>query len=77
MKSGTYPKCKSATVYRRNFPGGYRSGLVLAFDSGVRLNDYVCGTCGYVESYLEDLSKIEKIRKHCFNVAPQQSVISN
>ena len=77
MKSGTCPKCKSATVYKRNFPGGYRSGLILAFDSGVRLEDCVCGTCGYVESYLEDLNKIDEIKKHCSHVTPQQSVISN
>lgn len=77
MKSGISPKCKSATVYKRNFPGGYRSSLVFAFDSGVRLNDYVCGTCGYVESYLEDFNKINKVKKHCAHVAPQKSVISN
>ena len=72
MKSGKCPKCKSETIFRRNFPGGYRSALVLAFGSGVRLEDYICSTCGYVESYLEDLSKADKIVKHCQNVAPKK-----
>lgn len=65
MKSGKCPKCNSRKVYLRNFPGGYRSGLVLALESNVRLEDYVCSKCGYVESYLEDLSKADKIEKHC------------
>lgn len=72
MKSGICPKCKSAAVFRRNFPGGYRSSLSIAFESNIRLEDYVCGTCGYVESYLEDLNKIYKIKKQCSHVAPLQ-----
>lgn len=72
MKSGKCPKCNSANVYRRNFPGGYRSALVLAFGSGVRLEDLVCSQCGYVESYLEDLSKADKIERHCEHVVPKK-----
>lgn len=72
MKSGKCPKCQSAKVYRRNFPGGYRSALVLALESGVRLEDYVCSQCGYVESYLEDLSNADKIEKHCEPVVPKK-----
>jgi hypothetical protein len=71
MKSGKCPKCKSAKVYQRNFPGGYRSSLALAFESGVRLEDYICGACGYVESYMEDLKKIDKIKEHCSPVSPK------
>ena len=77
MKSGKCPKCKSKTVYKRSFLGGYRSALVLAFDSGIRLKDYICISCGYVESYLESLDKIDTIKKQCSRVVPQQSVISN
>ena len=68
MKSGICPKCKSLAVFRRNFPGGYRSSLAITFESNIRLEDYVCGTCGYVESYLEDLNKIEEVKKHCTQV---------
>ena len=74
MKSGMCPKCKSATVYQRNFPGGYRSALALAFDSGVRLEDYVCAACGYVESYLEDLNKLSKVKKHCRLITPKKPI---
>ncbi|MBW1726348.1 MAG: hypothetical protein JRJ62_01965 [Deltaproteobacteria bacterium] len=64
MKSGTCPKCKSATVYKRDFPGGYRSSLV---------EDYICGTCGFAESYLADLKKVDKIKKHCVLITSQQN----
>lgn len=77
MKSGICPKCNSVEVFRRNFPGGYRSSLAITFESSIRLEDYVCVTCGYVESYLEDLNKIYKIKKHCSHVAPQQTDRSN
>ena len=70
MKSGKCPKCKSTKVFRRDFPGGYRSSLALAFESGVRLEDYICGACGFVESYLEDLQKIDKIKIHCSPISP-------
>ena len=72
MKSGKCPKCHSRKVYRRNFPGGYRSALVLNLESGVRLEDYVCSQCGYVESYMEDLSKADKIEKHCEPVGSEK-----
>lgn len=72
MTSGKCPKCKSNKVYKRSFPGGYRSALVLAIDSDIRLKDYICISCGYVESYLENLDKIDKIKKQCSYVAPQK-----
>ena len=53
--------------------GGYRSSLALAFESGVRLEDYICGTCGFVESYLEDLQKIDKIKIYCSPISHKQS----
>ncbi len=73
MKSGKCPKCKLTKVYRRDFPGGYRSSLALAFESGVRLEDYICGACGFVESYLADLKKIDTIKLHCSSVSPKLS----
>ena len=71
MKSGICPKCKSATVYKRSFPGGYRSSLVLAIDTFARLEDYVCGTCGFAESYLADLNKVDTIKLHCIHITSQ------
>ena len=77
MKFGECPKCKSKAIYIRKFPGGYRSALVLAFDSSLRLKDYICISCGYVESYLESLDKIDKIKQQCSQVFSPRSVIEN
>lgn len=74
MKSGTCPKCQSNTVYQRSIPGGYRSALFFAFDAVVRLEDYICGSCGYVESYLENLNQIDKIKNHCAHFDSQQPI---
>jgi len=73
MKSGICPKCKSASVFQRNFPGGYRSNLVSGFNTGVRIEDYICIICGYTESYLENLNEKEKIKEHCAYIVPSAS----
>jgi len=70
MKSGICSKCKSASVFKRNFPGGYRGSLVIGFNAGVRLEDYICIICGYTESYLENLNEMDKIKEHCTYIAP-------
>lgn len=77
MKSGECPKCKSNNIYLGKFPGGYRSVLVLAFDSSIRLKDYICISCGYVESYLESMDKIDKIKQQCSQVLPQRAVVES
>jgi predicted nucleic-acid-binding Zn-ribbon protein len=73
MKSGICPKCKSSSVFKRNFPGGYRGNLVIGFHTGVRLEDYICVICGYTESYLENLNKMDTIKEHCTYIAPSGS----
>jgi len=62
MKDGICPKCQTATVYRRlegiNHGGG---GIYIStFSNGAERCDvayYVCATCGYMESYLDDEEK--------------------
>jgi len=73
MKSGICPKCKSASVFQRNFPGGYRSNLVIGFNKGVRIEDYICIICGYTESYMENLDSKDEIKEHCRHIVPSAS----
>ena len=52
MKSGKCPKCGGQDV---RFQKGMskRSSLKLAAFTEVALCDYICGDCGYLESYVE------------------------
>ena len=68
MKSGRCPKCGSTEVHagtRVSAKGGvYGSNSIpigaLGF-SYAALDNYVCATCGYVESYIADEDKLRKI----------------
>jgi predicted nucleic-acid-binding Zn-ribbon protein len=62
MKSGKCPKCGSQDI---RFQQGMskRDDLRLSAFSGIALCDYICGQCGYVESYVrpEDLKKVRDL----------------
>ena len=66
MKKGKCPKCGSEGVYSgahispKNGPFGSNS-IPVSFFSIAALDNYVCGECGYVESYVADRSKLEEI----------------
>lgn len=69
MKDGKCPKCNSSTVFMK------RQGIELATDKAfyVRISSerisrsltdvdhYVCTTCGYFETYIEDKTKLTAI----------------
>jgi len=71
MKDGKCPKCGSPTVYTR------RQGISLSTESGFyvyissermtrsirEVDHYVCTTCGYFETYIEDRLKLEAVAK--------------
>jgi len=68
MKNGVCPKCQSREVY---------SGAQLKWKSGIHsvnsipvnsfrlapLDNYVCGQCAYVESYIAKESDLSAIKK--------------
>ena len=60
MKSGKCPKCGGQDV---RFQKGMsqRDDLRVSAFSGVALCDYICGQCGYVESYVV-ARYLEKVR---------------
>ncbi len=66
MKNGICPKCNSFEVYvlppkwpSNNFHKIPIDGLTLA-----SVTQYICVDCGYVEEYVSDASKLEKIRQN-------------
>jgi len=69
MKSGKCPKCSKKTVYSS------RMGITFHANSAMYIlnlkevmimpmkdyTDYVCTSCGYFETYIDDPAKLEKI----------------
>ena len=60
MKSGRCPKCKSRSVVTDGAEiAGYRNFLNTggAWQPVVRLQNYICTDCGYIETYLGPKSR--------------------
>lgn len=64
IRSGICPKCGHATVYSgRDVPakGSIGNTIPINFKNSVALDNYVCITCGYVESYISDPAALQRI----------------
>ena len=68
MKTGTCPKCNSDEVFSgagialKKGPFGSNS-IPVGLTSIAALDNYVCGECGYVESYISDPKKLVEISR--------------
>ena len=67
MKNGQCPKCSSHEVFcntNRKFPSlnTITVGSGTSGDRYVPLDTYICGTCGYVESYVSRPSDLSYIK---------------
>ena len=66
MKQGKCIKCGHNQVYKvGSSVGSYRIIGISIFFGIAYLTDYICSSCGYVESYIEDQNKLDFI-KHKF-----------
>jgi len=68
MKTGICPKCGSHEVYGGTEvkwkSGGYNFNCIpITAFTATALDNYVCVDCGYVESYVTDKAKIQKLRE--------------
>lgn len=73
MKKGLCPKCGSSDIYSgAHVPvkrGNYGSNTIplsmgsAIWSGGAALDNYVCGACGYVESYIADAGSLREIRR--------------
>jgi predicted nucleic-acid-binding Zn-ribbon protein len=68
MRKGVCPKCQSKEVYRGTKVGlksGWNNSNTIPV-TGLKasaLDNYVCGACGYVESYVAKEKDLAAIRK--------------
>ncbi len=68
LKTGTCPKCHSheifsgARVALKKGPFGSNS-IPIGLTSIAALDNFVCGECGYVESYVSDTQKLVEIAR--------------
>lgn len=68
MKDGNCPKCGSGEVYsgvELIMKGGpfASNSIPVSLTSLAPIDNYVCVTCGYVEHYISDQSKLKEIVK--------------
>lgn len=68
MKNGQCPKCGSHEVFcntNRKFPSlnTITVGSGTSGDRYVPLDTYICGSCGYVESYISRPSDLDRIKE--------------
>ncbi len=75
MKNGLCPRCGSKEVYSgTNIPfksGPFSSNAIpIGLTSMAALDNYVCTSCGLVESYIADPSKLDEVAKRWDKVAP-------
>ena len=64
MKKGKCTKCgsKDILVVTKRYPEP-RGAIGVTLWSKVTVDDYLCGECGFRETYLHDMKDIERIRK--------------
>jgi len=75
MKNGICPKCNHSEVYAGTelmFKQSSNDTNTIPISSwaSAALDNYVCGNCGYVESYIAEFDKLAKIRKNWPKVNP-------
>ena len=74
MKTGQCPKCGSRDV-RSGADIREKEKIALHTGEGIfgslrKLNQYVCVSCGYVETYLEDAEGLSYVAQHWPLVTP-------
>ncbi|MCC6297911.1 MAG: hypothetical protein IT314_01345 [Anaerolineales bacterium] len=66
MKSGTCPNCGGAEVYAGTeikFKDGRYNVIPISLLDFAELDNYVCVECGYIESFVADRAKLDKIKE--------------
>jgi hypothetical protein len=69
MKYGKCTQCGATDIRNVPFWGGHRDYRpIKSFSKGIKLNEYICCSCGLVETYLANMSDVEDIKEKCEQV---------
>ena len=68
MKNGKCPKCGSCDVYKTSIGPGQRGFRQLSMFTSVKLAEFICCDCGLVESYLDDMNAVPRVKDKCTKV---------
>jgi predicted nucleic-acid-binding Zn-ribbon protein len=83
MKSGKCPKCGSSEIYFSDEIITEQTGKAIFIKHGMfvntvaKLENYACGQCNYVESYIGDEESMENIRRNWQPLNPRKSKQKN
>lgn len=73
MKNGKCRECGGSDIRQVPFKGGHRDYRpITVFSKGIKLNEYICCSCGLVETYLADMSHVPIIKQKCRQVETQE-----
>ncbi len=78
MKNGNCPKCGSGEVYSGIdliLKGGpfASNSIPVSLTSLAPIDNYVCVTCGYLERYISERSKLKEIARKWDKAVPEKS----
>jgi predicted nucleic-acid-binding Zn-ribbon protein len=74
MKRGSCPKCNSSEVRKLDvLLRGYRDYLQIGGLRSAALDNYLCTSCGYTESYVRDEDLLADVAKRYERVKGSQS----
>lgn len=75
MKNGQCPRCGAKEIYSgadiplKSGPFG-SNAIPISLTSMAALDNYICVSCGLVESYIEDPAKLEDVADRWKKIAP-------
>ena len=62
-KTGSCPKCEGNAIERIPGDGQSKNGIPTGLFSWVPVTRYVCMECGFIEEYVDEQIKLQKISK--------------
>ncbi|MHC4706131.1 MAG: hypothetical protein ACYS8I_03470 [Planctomycetota bacterium] len=75
MRNGKCPQCGAHDIHQVPFLGGHRDFRpIRSFSKGIKLNEYICGSCGLVNTYLADMNDVEGIKEKCEQVDAREQL---